>query len=101
MLAYYELTLKYEQKGIKKLHREFNKQKHNRQTSYIEYSFRMTFCDHSNGLASKSHAIAVGTNSTNANPTINLLFIFLIEANIILVNSSMRRPSGTSSTFSG
>ena len=48
-----------------------------------------------------SRAIVVGTNRTNATPTISLLFIFLCKTNIILGDSAMRRPSGTVSTYSG
>ena len=50
--AYYELTLMYKQKGVSQLHRDFNKQKSNHQTSFHEDSLSMTFSGHRNGIAS-------------------------------------------------
>ena len=41
--TYYNVTLTYEQKGLRQLHHDFNKQKINHQTSYYEDYFIMTF----------------------------------------------------------
>ena len=51
---YCDLNPTYEQKGIRKLHHDFNTQKYNRQTSSHEDYFSMTFYDHINGLVSTS-----------------------------------------------
>ena len=50
--SYYDLTPTYEQKGIRKIHHDLNKQNSNRKTSYHEDYFRMTFSQNSNGLSS-------------------------------------------------
>ena len=50
--AYYKLTLTYDQKKIRQIHHDFNKQKYNRQTSYHGFYFSMTFSEHINGIAS-------------------------------------------------
>ena len=50
--AYYELTPRYEKKGIRQIHHDFNKNKSNHQTTSHEYYFSTTFSEHSNGLYS-------------------------------------------------
>ena len=50
--AYYELTLTYEQEGIRKLHHDLKNEKSNRQTSYHKDYFSMNFSEHINGIAS-------------------------------------------------
>ena len=50
--AYYELAPTYKQKGVGKLHHDFNKQKSNHQTSFHSDYFSMTLSEHSNDVAS-------------------------------------------------
>ena len=49
---YFQLTPPNEQKGVRELHEEFNKQTYNRQTTSNQDSFCMYISEHSNGLAS-------------------------------------------------
>ena len=48
---YFQLTSPDEQKGVRELHEDFNKQTYNRQTTYHVDSFCMYISEHSNGLA--------------------------------------------------
>ena len=50
--AYFQLTPSDEQKGIRELHEDFNKQTYNSQTTSHQDSFYMSISEHSNGLAS-------------------------------------------------
>ena len=50
--AYFQLTSPDEQKGVRELHEDFNKQTYNCQTTSHEDSFCMSISEHSNGLAS-------------------------------------------------
>ena len=50
--AYFRLTPPDEQKGVRELHEDFNKQKYNCQTTSHQDSFCMSISEHSNGLAS-------------------------------------------------
>ena len=49
---YFQLTPRDEQKGVRELHEDFNKQTYNRQTTYHQDSICMSISKHSNGLAS-------------------------------------------------
>ena len=49
--AYFQLIPPDEQKGVREVHEDFNKQTYNRQTTYRQDSFCMSISDHSNGLA--------------------------------------------------
>ena len=48
---YYDITLTNEEKGIRKLHHDFNKQTSKFQISYNEDYLRMDFSEHSNGIS--------------------------------------------------
>ena len=50
--AYFQLTPPDEQKGVRELYEDFNKQTYNRQTTSHEDSFCMSISKHSNDLAS-------------------------------------------------
>ena len=50
--AYFQLTPSSEQKGVRELHEDFNKQTYNRQATSNQYSFCMSISEHSNGVAS-------------------------------------------------
>ena len=50
--AYFQLTPPDEQKGVRELHEDFNKQTYNRQTTSHRDSFCMSISEHSNGIAS-------------------------------------------------
>ena len=50
--AYFQLTPPDEQKGVRELYGDFNKQGYNRQTTSHQDSFYMSISEHSNGLAS-------------------------------------------------
>ena len=49
---YFQLTPSYEQKGLRELHEDFNKQTYNRQTTSHQGSLCMSISKHSNGIAS-------------------------------------------------
>ena len=49
--AYFKLTTSYEQKGVRELHHDFNKQTYNRQTTSHQDSFLMSISNHINDLA--------------------------------------------------
>ena len=49
--AYFQLTPSDEQKVVRELYEDFNKQTYNRQTTSHEDSFCMSISEHSNGLA--------------------------------------------------
>ena len=50
--AYSQLTPPDEQKVVKELYEDFNKQTYNRQNTYHQDSFCMSISEHSNGLDS-------------------------------------------------
>ena len=50
--AYFQLTPPDEQKGVRELYEDFNKQTYNRQTTSNQDSFCMSISEHSSGLAS-------------------------------------------------
>ena len=50
--AYFQLTPPDEQKGVRELHEDFNKQIYDSQTTSHQDSFCMSISEHSNGLAS-------------------------------------------------
>ena len=50
--AYFQLTPPDDQREVRGLHEDFNKQTYNRQTTYHHDSFCMSISEHSNGLAS-------------------------------------------------
>ena len=49
---YFQLTPSDEQKGVRELYQDFNKQTYNRQTTSHQDLFCMSIFDHRNGLAS-------------------------------------------------
>ena len=49
---YFQLPPSDEQKVVRELYQDFNKQTYNRQTTSHQYSFCMSISDHRNGLAS-------------------------------------------------
>ena len=49
---YFQLTPPDEQKGVRELHEDFNKQTYNRQTTSHQDLFCISISEHSNGLAS-------------------------------------------------
>ena len=49
---YFQLTSSDEQKGIRELHEDFNKQTYNRQTTSHHDSLCISISEHINGLAS-------------------------------------------------
>ena len=50
--AYFQLTPSNEQKGVRELYQDFNKQTYNLQTTSHQNSFSVSISEHSNGLAS-------------------------------------------------
>ena len=50
--AYFQLTPQEEQKGVRELYGDFNKQTNNRQTTYHQDSFCMSISESTNVLAS-------------------------------------------------
>ena len=50
--AYFQLTPSEEQKGVRELHQDFNKQTYKHQTNSHQDSFCVSISEHSNGLAS-------------------------------------------------
>ena len=75
--AYFQLTPPDEQKGVRELHEDFNKQTYKRKTTYNQDSFCMSISDNSNGLSSTIEFKCNKKNKTNASATIIFLFIFL------------------------
>ena len=75
--AYFHLTPPDEQKGVRELYEDFNKQTYNRQTTSHQDSLCISISEHSNALASTIEFKCDKKNKTNASATIFFLFIFL------------------------
>ena len=83
--ACFQLTSSDEQKVVRELHQEYNKQTYNCQTISHQDSFCMSISEHSNGLDSTIDFKCNRKNRTNSSATIISLFISRIKLNIILV----------------
>ena len=97
--AYFQLTPQDEQKGVRGLYEDFNKQTYNRQTTSRQDSFCMSICEHSNCLDSTNEFKCNKKNKTTASATIIFLFIFLSKPKIILANPAKLQSYGNQLTF--
>ena len=101
MFVYFQLKPPDEQKGVRELHEDFNKQTYNRQTTSHEDSFYMSISEHSNSLASTIKFKCNKKKKDNASATIIFHFIFLKKPNSILVIPATLHSYGTQLTFNG
>ena len=99
--AYFQLTPPDEQKGVREIHEDFNKQTYNRQTTSHVDSFCMSISEHSHGLAPPVSSSVTRKNKTNASATIIFLFILLSKPNIMLVRPATLHSYGTQLTYNG
>ena len=96
---YFQLTPSDEQKGIRELHEDLNKQIYNRQTTYHHDSF----CMSRTVMVQLPPLIScvTGKKKKNASTNIIFLFIFLSKPNIMMVTPDMKHSTGTVSTSNG
>ena len=99
--AYLQLTPPDEQKGVRELYEDFNKQTYNRQSTSRRDSFCMYIYKHSNGLSSTIEFKCNKKKKTNASAPMIFLFVFLSKPNIVLVIPTTLHSYGTKLTFNG
>ena len=99
--AYFQLTPPDEQKVVRELYEDFNKQTYNRQTTSHQDSLCTSISEHSNGIDSTIEFKCNKKKNTNASATIIFLFIFLSKPKIILVSPATLHSYGTQLTFNG
>ena len=99
--AYFQLTPSDEQKGIRELHEDLNKQTYNRQQLLIR--IRSEYLSPSTAMVylPPLRSLVTVKNKINTSTTIILLFIFLRKTNIILLSPATLHSYGTQLNFNG